>query len=197
MQICGEADDASSAFDSVMALCPDIVVLDMSMKGAGGVEVLKGIRQAGIKVPVLVLSIYDEMVHAVRVLRAGANGYIMKQEATEKILIAVRRILGGDVYVSDRVAKKMLTQVLSPGAAKSHSGTDKLTDRELQVFRLIGQGFSTRQIAGELLLSVKTIETYQSHIKEKMGLTNSRALLQHAIQWVMSQHEMAHGSQGE
>jgi len=132
--------------------------------------------------PVLILSMHDESIYAERALRAGANGYIMKQEATEKVLIAVRRILNREIYVSDRVANKMLQQYIG-GAEKVHSPIADLTDRELEVFRLIGDGHSTRQIAEDLHLSVKTVETYQAHIKEKLSLKSARELVQHAIQW--------------
>ena len=125
---------------------------------------------------------HDESIYAERALRAGANGYIMKQEATEKVLIAVRRILNREIYVSDRVANKMLQQYIG-GAEKVHSPIADLTDRELEVFRLIGDGHSTRQIAEDLHLSVKTVETYQAHIKEKLSLKSARELVQHAIQW--------------
>ena len=122
--------------------------------------------------------------YAERALRAGANGYIMKQEATDRVLIAIRQILGGEVYVSDRMAQKMMQQFIQrPGAAK-RSSMAELTDRELEVFRLIGQGHGTRQIAEELHLSVKTVESYYAHIKEKLSLKNARELVQHAVQWV-------------
>jgi DNA-binding NarL/FixJ family response regulator len=129
---------------------------------------------------------HDEAIYAERALRARANGYIMKQEATEKVLIAVRRILNGDVYLSDRMANKMLQQYIG-GASAIQSRISALSDRELEVFRLIGEGRGTREIAEELHLSIKTVETYQAHIKEKLSLRSGRELIQHAIQWKVNE----------
>jgi DNA-binding NarL/FixJ family response regulator len=191
--VCGEAEEARSALQAIAALQPDIVVVDISLNGPSGLEVLKAIRQTDPKLRVLILSMHDEMVYAERALRAGANGYIMKQEATEMVLVALRRILGGEVYVSNRVANRMLKQLVGGAMSARKSPVDDLTDRELEVFRLIGEGHSTRQISDELHLSVKTVETYQSHIKEKMGLRNARELVQYAIQWAISES----GSDGQ
>jgi DNA-binding NarL/FixJ family response regulator len=130
---------------------------------------------------------HDESIYAERALRAGANGYIMKQEATEKVLEALRRIVNREIYVSDRVANKMLQQYIGGNAVAQRSPVADLTDRELEVFRLIGDGHSTRQIAEELRLSVKTVESYQAHIKEKLSLRSARELMQHAIQWSISE----------
>jgi len=130
----------------------------------------------------LILSMHDESIYAERALRARANGYIMKQEATEKVLVAVRRILGGDIYLSDRMANKLLHQYISGTVADVKTQLSALSDRELEVFRLIGEGRSTRQIAEKLHLSIKTVETYQAHIKEKLSLQSGRELVQHAIQ---------------
>jgi DNA-binding NarL/FixJ family response regulator len=187
--VCGEAGDALSALHSIALLKPDIVLLDISLNGPSGVEILRSIRQTDKTLRVLVLSMHDETVYAERALRAGANGYIMKQEATEKVLEAMRRILGGDVYVSESVGNKMLKRFVGGPAALRQSPVDTLTDRELEVFRLIGEGHGTRQISDQLCLSVKTVETYQSHIKEKLGLKNARELVQYAIQWAMGENQ--------
>jgi DNA-binding NarL/FixJ family response regulator len=130
---------------------------------------------------------HDESLYAERALRAGANGYIMKQEATDRVLIAIRQILAGEVYVSERMAQKMVHQFIGRSGVARRSTIEELTDRELEVFRLIGQGHGTRQIAEELHLSVKTVESYYAHIKEKLSLKNSREMVQHAVQWVTSQ----------
>jgi DNA-binding NarL/FixJ family response regulator len=164
-------------------------VLDISLSGPDGLDVLKEIRISTGSLPVLILSMHDESIYAERAMRAGANGYIMKQEATEKVLVAIRRILGGGVYLSERLTSTMLQQFVrgaSPAKTPAPVMTSplvNLTDRELEVFRLIGSGHSTRQIADELHLSVKTIESYQAHIKEKLALRNARELVQHAIEW--------------
>ncbi|MGA7842073.1 MAG: response regulator transcription factor, partial [Candidatus Acidiferrales bacterium] len=160
LSVCGEADGAHSAFHAIETLRPDIVLLDISLNGPDGLEVLKEIRMKSGSLPVLILSMHDESIYAERAMRAGANGYIMKQEATEKVLIAIRRILQGDVYLSDRLTTTMLQQYVRGGAHTKSSPLLNLTDRELEVFRLIGEGHGTRQIADELHLSVKTIESY-------------------------------------
>jgi DNA-binding NarL/FixJ family response regulator len=134
--------------------------------------------------PVLVLSIHDESIYAPRALRAGARGYIMKQEATENVLVALRRVLSGEVYLSDRMANKMLQQFVGAGGTGVKFPVDRLSDRELEVFRLIGQGHGTRRIAEELHLSVKTVESYREHIKEKMTLGDASELVRYAIQWM-------------
>jgi DNA-binding NarL/FixJ family response regulator len=184
--VCGEADGAHSAFHAITTLRPDIVVLDISLSGPDGLDVLKEIRMKSSSVPVLILSMHDESIYAERAMRAGANGYIMKQEATEKVLVAIRRILQGEVYLSDRLTNTMLQQYVRGAAPAKKSPLVSLTDRELEVFRLIGEGHATRQIADELHLSVKTIESYQAHIKEKLALRNARELVQHAIEWTMN-----------
>jgi len=185
--VCGEADGAHSAFQAIAALQPDIVVLDISLSGPDGLDVLKEVRMKTASLPVLILSMHDESVYAERAMRAGANGYIMKQEATEKVLVAIRRILQGDVYLSDRLTNTMLQQYVRGASSAKKSPLVNLTDRELEVFRLIGEGHGTRQIADELHLSVKTIESYQAHIKEKLSLRNARELLQHAIEWTVNE----------
>jgi len=184
--VCGEAEGANSAFQAIAGLQPDIVVLDISLSGPDGLDVLKEIRMKTAALPVLILSMHDESIYAERAMRAGANGYIMKQEATEKVLIAIRRILQGDVYLSDRLTNTMLQQYVRGASPAKSSPLVNLTDRELEVFRLIGEGHGTRQIADELHLSVKTIESYQAHIKEKLALRNARELVQHAIEWTVN-----------
>jgi DNA-binding NarL/FixJ family response regulator len=186
LSVCGEADGAHSAFHAIETLRPDIVVLDISLSGPDGLDVLKEIRMKTASLPVLILSMHDETIYAERAMRAGANGYIMKQEATEKVLVAIRRILQGEVYLSDRLTNTMLQQYVRRGSTAKGSPLLNLTDRELEVFRLIGVGHGTRQIADELHLSVKTIESYQAHIKEKLALRNARELVQHAIEWTVN-----------
>ncbi|MGC2450761.1 MAG: response regulator transcription factor, partial [Candidatus Sulfotelmatobacter sp.] len=150
-------------------------------------DLLKDIRSRHPDLPVLILSMHDESIYAERALRAGAQGYIMKEEATEKVLVALRRILSQEIYVSERIANRMLHRYIGNPSTSRPSSIADLTDRELEVFRLIGEGHSTRRIAEELHISVKTVESYQSHIKEKMSLRSARELVQHAIQWSFSQ----------
>jgi DNA-binding NarL/FixJ family response regulator len=187
MQVCGEAEEAHAAMQCIVEEKPDIVILDLSLKGPDGLEVLKSIRATDPRLPVLILSMHDEAIYAERALRARANGYIMKQEATEKVLVAVRRILDGDIYLSDSMSKKMLQQYIDGAPSPLESRIASLSDRELEVFCRIGEGRATREIAGELHLSIKTVETYQAHIKEKLGLRSGRELIQHAIQWKINE----------
>jgi len=184
--VCGEAEGAHTAFQAIATLRPDIVVLDISLAGPDGLDVLKEIRIKSGSLPVLILSMHDESIYAERALRAGANGYIMKQEATEKVLVAIRRILRGEVYLSDRLTNAMLRQFARRTSSPSGSPLISLTDRELEIFRLIGDGHGTRQIADELHLSVKTIDSPQAHIKEKLALKSARELVQHAMEWSVS-----------
>jgi DNA-binding NarL/FixJ family response regulator len=186
LSVCGEAEGAHTAFHAIATLRPDIVLLDISLSGPDGLDVLKEIRMKTASLPVLILSMHDESIYAERAMRAGANGYIMKQEATEKVLVAIRRILQGEVYLSDRLTNTMLQQYVRGASPAKSSPLVSLTDRELEVFRLIGEGHGTRQIADELHLSVKTIESYQAHIKEKLALRNARELVQHAIEWTVN-----------
>jgi len=172
-----------SALSAIQAVRPDILIVDISLNGPDGLELLKNIRLGAPRLPVLILSMHDESIYAERALRAGANGYIMKQEATEKVLVALRRILSGEIYVSDRIANSMLRHYVRGVNPSEHSSISDLTDRELEVFRLIGEGHGTRQIAETLHLSVKTVESYQAHIKEKLSLRSARELVQHAVQW--------------
>ena len=181
LMVCGEADGANSALQAIRESVPDFVVLDISLDGPDGLELLKTLRATYPNLPVLILSMHDESAYAERALRAGANGYIMKQEATEKVLTAIRQILRGDVYLSERLTKRMLQQFVH-GAVSPRDPLANLSDRELEVYRLIGAGHGTRQIADELHVSTKTVETYQAHIKEKLSLRNARELVQHAIE---------------
>lgn len=187
MHVCGEAEEAHAAMQAIAEHRPDIVILDISLNGPDGLEVLKNIRASDPDLPVLILSMHDEAIYAERALRARANGYIMKQEATEKVLVAVRRILNGDLYLSDRVSNKMLHQYIGGAPSMIQSRIASLSDRELEVFRMIGEGYGTREIAEELHLSIKTVETYQAHIKEKLSLRSGRELIQHAIQWKINE----------
>ena len=187
LSVCGEAEDMHTALQAAPASRPDVMIVDISLNGPDGLELLKHVRLKCPALPVLILSMHDEQIYAERALRAGANGYIMKQEATERVLVALRRILSGETYVSDRIARSMLQHYLRGTNVAAYSPISELTDRELEVFRLIGEGHGTRQIAEELHLSVKTVESYQAHIKEKLSLRSARELVQHAIQWTMEE----------
>ena len=187
LTVCGEAEDAQTAMQLVTTAKPDILVVDISLNGPDGLDLLKEVRTRYPELPVLILSMHDESIYAERALRAGAQGYIMKQEATEKVLVALRRILSREIYVSERISNRMLQRYIGNRSAGQPASVADLTDRELEVFRLIGEGHSTRQIAEELHISVKTVESYQAHIKEKLSLRSARELVQHAIQWNISE----------
>src|SRR5271154_4786794 len=185
--VCGEAEEMHAALSAIQAASPDILIVDISLNGPDGLELLKNARISSPRLPVLILSMHDESIYAERALRAGANGYIMKQEATEKVMVALRRILSGEIYLSDRIGNRMLKHYITGSGTLRNSSIADLSDRELEVFRLIGEGHGTRQIAEELHLSVKTVESYQAHIKEKLSLRSARELMQHAIQWNMNE----------
>ena len=185
--VCGEAEEATGAMHVLNSAHPDVLIVDISLNGPDRLDLLKNIRTTHPTLPVLILSMHDESIYAERALRAGANGYIMKQEATEKVLVAVRRILSGEIYVSDRIANKMLKHYITGSGTMRNSTIADLSDRELEVFRLIGEGHGTRQIAEELHISIKTVESYQAHIKEKLSLRSARELMQHAIEWTMNE----------
>jgi len=189
MMICGEAEDGPTAFDLAGTLNPDIAVIDISLKGSNGIELVKNLKARYPDLPTLVLSMHDESLYAERALRAGSLGYIMKEEAIEQVLVAIRKVLQGEIFLSEKMKSKMLQQMASGKGKVISSPIEQLTDRELEVFRLIGEGCSTRQIAGQLHLSVRTVEAYREYIKSKLNLKNATELVQHAFHWV--HHEAA------
>jgi DNA-binding NarL/FixJ family response regulator len=184
MTVCGEAEDCAKAFDLAGTLTPDIAVVDVSLKNGNGIELIKNLKARYPELPTLVLSMYDEALYAERALRAGSLGYIMKEEAIEQVLVAIRRVLAGEIFLSDKMKSKMLQQLATGRSKTVMSPIEALTDRELEVFRLIGEGHSTRQIAGDLHLSIRTVEAYREYIKAKLNLKNSTELVQHAFHWV-------------
>lgn len=188
LTVCGEAGDAPSALKGIKKTNPDIAVVDMSLEGGSGLQLIKDITTEHKKVAVLVLSMHDERLYAARALRAGAKGYIMKQEASTKVLQAIRRVLAGEIHVSEELAARMMHEFVGSGPVRPASPEAALTDRELEVFQLIGQGFKTHEIGAKLHLSSKTIETYREHIKTKLNLANSSELTQYAIEWVHGDH---------
>ncbi len=185
--VCAEAEDAVQAMEAIGKACPDLVIVDLSLKGTNGLDLIKAIK-AKQDLAVIVLSIHDETIYAERALRAGAKGYVMKQEAADQLLHAIRRVLEGDIFVSDKMSKYLLQKYLDGGANAEHtSPVSKLSDREIEIFRLIGEGRSTRKIAEELSLSVKTVESHRAHIKQKLRMTSGTELVHNAVQWVQSE----------
>lgn len=183
MRIHAEAGSAAEALTALRSLKPDAAIIDISLPGTDGLELTKMIRAERPDLPILVLSMHDESLYAERVLRAGANGYLMKQEVAEKIIPAMRKVLNGEIYLSDRAGQRILRDVSGRAGRTDKPSIEKLSDRELEVLRRIGQGQGTRQIAEQLHLSVKTIETYRAHIKEKLNLKNATELIRFAVQW--------------
>jgi len=183
LRIIGSTDDWHVALDQIKKLQPDLVILDVTLKDANGIEVLKNLKIHFPNLRVLMLSMHDENLYAMRSLKAGAQGYIMKAEAVDKVLTAIRQVLNGEVYLSEAMSKRTMFQLLGRGGTRTGSPLEDLSDRELEVFTLIGQGCTTRQIAEKLHLSIKTVETHRAHIKEKLNLKNSTELVQHAIHW--------------
>lgn len=186
LTVCGEAEDTQEALKGIEETKPDIVIADISLKTTHGLELVKDLQARYPALPVLVLSMHDESLYAERVLRAGAKGYITKQEATKKILLAIRRVISGQIYISDKMASRMVHKLVMGRPDSQKSPIERLTDRELEVFQLIGRGQGTRRIAAELHLGIKTVESYRARIKEKLKLEDGTQLLQHAIQWVHS-----------
>ncbi len=183
LEVCGESDDSAKAFESIPGLNPDLIIVDISLKTRDGIELVRDVKKYYKDIPTLVLSMHEESRFAGRSLIAGAKGYIMKQETSDSIVEAVRCVLSGRIYLSDRMKSELLERLIShPGS--SGMNTDALTDRELQVFALLGAGKSTNEIASQLSLSVKTIGTYRERIKEKLGLRHASDLIWHAMTWV-------------
>jgi DNA-binding NarL/FixJ family response regulator len=189
--VCGEAEDREQALDLVASTKPHLAIIDLTLKSSNGMDLIKDLRDRYPKVQILVLSMHDETLHAERAIRAGARGYITKQEATKKIMTAIRQVLAGEIYWSERAAAKVASKIARASNPASSSSVDQLADRELQVFELIGAGQSTRQIAASLHIDVSTVETYRARIKEKLNLDDSLALLQYAIRWNIAN---AHGT---
>jgi DNA-binding NarL/FixJ family response regulator len=182
LKVCGQFEDAGMAFASIPTLQPHLAIVDLSLRSSSGLDLVKNIKATHPTVLVLVLSMHDETLYAERVLHAGASGYIMKQEATDRVLSAIRQVLNGGIYLSEGMSSKFVHRLATGRAPTGGSVTERLSDRELEVFGLIGQGRGTRQIAEHLRLSVKTIESHRAHIKEKLNLKTSTELVHMAIQ---------------
>lgn len=178
----GEAESVVAAHNVIREVNPDLVLVDLSLKGGNGLELIKNLIIQYPDILIIVVSLHDENVYAERVMRAGAKGYIMKSEATENILIAIRKVLKGGIYLSSDMQNKFLKRILG-NEDTLVIGVDLLSDRELEVFQMIGKGCSTRKIAEDLNLSIKTIDTYKSHIKSKLNIKNSTELIQFATEW--------------
>ncbi len=188
LRVVATAETPAEARASIEEHEPDLVIVDVALKNSSGLDLVKEFRTQHPTLPILLLSMHEESVYAERALRAGARGYIMKREAPEQLVHAVRAVLRGEIYLSDRMVTRILHKFVSGRGTGQGNALDSLTDRELEVFRLMGQGFGTREIAERLSLSIKTIETYRSHVKEKLGLANGAELVRYAMRWVQSEN---------
>ena len=185
LEVCGEAGDMAEAMRQIEATRPDLAIIDLSLAGGSGLDLIERVHARDEGLLMLVASMHDETLYAERVLAAGARGYINKQEAQDRIILAIRQVLNGKVYLSPAMTERALNGMVDTGAEKRD--IDSLSNRELQVFELIGRGHSASRIAEQLNLSVKTIETHQAHVKKKLGLDSAHELTQRAIRWVMEQ----------
>jgi DNA-binding NarL/FixJ family response regulator len=181
--VCGSADTVAKAWSAIRNLNPDLVIVDISLKNSNGIDLVKEIHAERSDLPVLVLSMHDESLYAERALLSGARGYIMKQEATKSVVHAIRTVLIGKIYASEEIKEKMLMRKIAPRDINDPSPLDKLTTRELEVFRLLGSGLSTKEIADRLNIAMKTVGTYRERIKEKLELKHATELVQFAVHW--------------
>jgi DNA-binding NarL/FixJ family response regulator len=183
LMVCGEAETAPAALQIIATTKPDVAIVDISLKDSSGIELIKNIKASHPHVAVIVLSMHDEQLYAERALRAGARGYIMKRETTKKVIAAIRLVLAGKLYLSERLASLFAEKFVDGNAPTVSSPIEQLSDRELEVFQLLGEGYETRQIAESLRVSMKTIQVYCARIKEKLKLANATELLREAIRW--------------
>jgi DNA-binding NarL/FixJ family response regulator len=186
--VCGEADDAAGAMDVIRKLNPDLAIVDLSLPSANGIELIKNIRAEFPKLPILVLSMHDESLYALRALRAGAEGYVMKHEAMANVIQAIHEVFNGRPYLSPAMAAQVITKFAHRNAEGEADPVERLSDRELEILELIGKGNEVRQIAKLLHLSPKTVETHRAHIKEKLDLKNSRDVARFALQWLSARN---------
>ena len=185
MEVCAEAEDAERGVDLIRQFTPDLAIVDITLNGSSGLELVKALRALSLETPVLILSMHDEAVYAHRALRAGASGYIMKSSPSGEIIDAVRKVIAGDIYLSSTMTTNML-RTLTPSGAKKQSThpLDRLTDREIRVLELIGQGHNSRVISETLKVGVKIVETYRTRIQEKLNFKNTFELQHFAIKWL-------------
>lgn len=187
LDVCGDAEDASQALLAVEQTAPDLVIVDISLKESNGIDLIKRLRAHHPHIKILVSSMHDESLYAERALHAGALGYITKQQATDTVIDAIRQVLKGEVYLSPAMTSQLLHRLGGHGRDFEENAVARLSDRELEVFEMIGHGLATRQIAERLHLSIKTIETHREHIKEKLNLANGAELARHAVRWVLEE----------
>lgn len=189
LDVCGDAGSAREGLEVVSKLKPDLAIIDLTLPDKNGLELVKDIRAAHPATQCLVLSMHDESLYGERSLRAGARGYVMKEEAADQLITAIHKVLSGGLYVSETLNARMLEQVTGASRSKA-SGMDSLTDRELEILTLVGKGVATKNIATQLSISARTVEAHRAHIKEKLGITDGAALVRYAVQWVETRAKM-------
>ena len=187
LEVCGEAESVGEAMDLVDSTQPDIAVIDISLKGSDGLELIRRIKERHGSVRMLVSSMHDESMYARRSLRAGAMGFVSKENAGRQIIDAIRRVLDGRIYLSQEMSEQLISRMLERGDKPGPSSVESLSDREFEVYRWIGHGLTTREIADRLHLSVKTVETYRQRIRQKLDLRNGAELAHRASQWVLEE----------
>lgn len=187
LMCCGGVNSAEEALGLVSSLKPDLVIVDITLPGRNGLELIKDVLAMCPETQILVFSMHDEIFYAERALKAGARGYLMKEAGSEKMLDAIRRVLAGEIAISPAIAAKILNQFSGQTNRRSHSPVEKLTDREFEVYQLIGEGKATKEIADQLHLSEKTVAVHRGHIKDKLGLTSALDLIRHAMRWTEAQ----------
>lgn len=183
LTVCAEAETVRDARAAINNTSPDVVIVDISLKQGDGMELVREIRAHHPRMPILVLSMHDELIYAERMLSAGANGYIMKQAASDQFLVAIRRVLDGGIYVSESVGANLIQKFATRGASISVNPVDRVSNREIQILHMIGKGMSTREIALALNLSIKTVESHRQRIKRKLNLSTGTQLVQYAVKW--------------
>ena len=196
LTVCGEVETPHDARTAIKELGPDVVIADICLKQGDGIELVRDVRVHYPQLPILVLSMHDEAIYAERMLSAGANGYIMKQAASEQFLVSLRRVLDGGVYVSEAVGNTMIEKFAAGGSYISSNPIDRLSNRELQILHMIGKGMSTRETAHSLNLSIKTIESHRQRIKRKLNLTTGTQLVQYAVNWFTGREEASKADAG-
>jgi DNA-binding NarL/FixJ family response regulator len=191
LEVCGEASTGREALDLAASLQPDLVIVDLALPDVSGIELIRDLKSRHPHITILALSMHDEEIYAERALRAGASGYVMKGQPPQEVIAALRRVLGGGLYVSEAMAAAMVERTVRPGRADAPSPVASLTDRELEVLTLVGEGLAPREIAAKLHLSVHTVETHRSHIREKLDLPDAAALRRFAVRWMRGQQRQS------
>lgn len=185
LSVCGEAADIKEACEAIDNSCPDLMIVDISLKNGNGIDLIRKIRLRNARIKMLVYSMFDESAYADRALRAGALGYVNKQEPPEKLLEAIRQVLEGKIYISEAMRDRVMRRAIAGNQVAATVPSEVLSDRELEIFRLLGGGLTTRRVAEKLHVSVRTVEAHRENIKQKLGIRNAAELMRHAVEWVL------------